>query len=279
MTGTKQARQLTRIQIDILSCIYKFRFGTTDLVARSLGKKSGAIIHPRLVILERDGYLARRFDANYRLQHKPAAYYLTPYGLRTLRGLKELSGLSDTAIKNSYKDVTATEQFIAHSLNVYALANHLIALDDKLRYFTKREQAGYEYFPSPPPDGFISIKVKDNEDPKRFFLELIEPDVPAFAIDRLITRLVTYDEEGEWEVTNLPFPPVLLVAATKSVQKQLIKQLRRVIYRTDTEISFFFTSLPAILGATKSKDAVWLSLDEPEEEERLKSLGDLNDDR
>ncbi len=269
MTGTKQTRQLTRIQIDILSCIYKFRFGTTDLIARSLNKKSGAIIHPRLVILERDGYLARRFDATYRLQHKPAAYYLTPLGLRTLRRLKELSGLSDTAIKNSYKDATATEQFITHSLNVYTLANQLIALDDKLRYFTKREQAGYEYFPSPPPDGFISIKLKDDETPNRFFLALIEPDVPAFAIDRLISHLVTYDEEGDWEVTNLPFPPVLLVAATASVQRQLIKQLRRVIYRTDTEISFFFTSLPAILGTTKGKDNIWASFEEPQELQRL----------
>lgn len=272
MTGIKQARQLTRIQIDILSCIYKFRFGTTELVARSIGKKSSAIIHPRLVILERDGYLARRFDASYRLQHKPAAYYLTPYGLRTLKRLKELSGLSDTAIKNSYKDITATEQFITHSLNVYTLANQLIALDDKLRYFTKREQAGYEYFPSPPPDGFISIKLKEDETPKRFFLALIEPDVPAFAIDRLISRLVTYDEEGEWEVTDLPFPPVLLVAATESVQRQLIKQLRRVIYRTDTELSFFFTSLPAVLRATKGKDAVWVSLEEPEEHKDLVML-------
>jgi hypothetical protein len=206
------------------------------------------------------------------LQHKPAAYYLTPYGLRTLRGLKELPGLNDTAIKNSYKDTTATEQFIAHSLNVFTLANQLISLDDKLRYFTKREQVGYEYFPSPPPDGFVSIKLKEDETPKRFFLELIEPGVPAFAIDRLITRLVTYEEEGEWEVTNLPFPPVLLVAATESVQKQLIKQLRRVMYRTDTEVSFYFTTFPAVLRATKGKDKIWMSLEEPEDPVRLREV-------
>jgi hypothetical protein len=206
MNSTKQARQLTRIQIDILSCIYTFRFGTTELLASSLGKKSGATIHPRLVILERDGYLARRFDASYRLQHKPAAYYLTPYGLRTLRRLKELPGLSDTAIKNSYKDATATDQFITHSLNVFMLANQLISLDDKLRYFTKREQVGYEYFPSPPPDGFVSLKLKEDETPKRFFLELIEPGVPAFAIDRLITRLVTYEEEGGVGSDQSSFP-------------------------------------------------------------------------
>jgi SOS-response transcriptional repressor LexA len=65
--------------------LYKFRFGSSDLIAKRFNKPSGKYVQKRLHILEDQGYIARRYDKSYKLQGKPAAYYLLPSAARLLQ--------------------------------------------------------------------------------------------------------------------------------------------------------------------------------------------------
>ena len=246
MPGNKQ---LNQGQIDILKTIYKFRFGTRDLIAASLSKQNGNPIYSRLSILEERDVLARRYNSSYKLRGRAAEYYLTPSGLRTLRTQTELDGLDDRAIKASYKDKNASDGFIRRCLTIFALSNHLEHAYAGLQTFTKRELPEYDYFPAQLPDIFVSYKTEAGT--KHFFIELFTEDTPSFAADRRLRQLIKYYEDDEWSVTEMPFPTILCVGENANVEKRLRKQIARALNRADSHIEFCAVNMATLLKATK----------------------------
>lgn len=255
-------RQFNQGQIDVLKILYKFRFGTRDLIAASLGKQNGNPIYSRLTILEQQGFVAKRYDASYKLNGRAAEYYLTPPGFRVLRGQAELDGLDDKAIKASYKDKTASNQFIGRTLAVFTIGNRLTSLYPTLQFFTKRELPAYDYFPTQLPDGFVSHKLGD--DIQRYFVELFMGDMQPFVIDRRLRQFIAYYEDDEWAITETPFPAILCICENGRVEQRLRKHVTRALNRSDTDMHFYTTTLPAILGLRKGQDAIWSAIDDPE---------------
>ena len=66
-------RKLNHGQLEVLLKLYKYRFGTRELIASSLGKSNSTSIYSRLQILQVKGYIANRFDKSYKLSGKPVA--------------------------------------------------------------------------------------------------------------------------------------------------------------------------------------------------------------
>lgn len=252
--SSEQVRTLNDGQIEVLMTLYKFRFGTRDLLASSLGIKNGTALYSRLSILMKYGLVAMRFEPSYKLAGRPAEYYVSPAGLRLLLERIKPEGLDDKTIKASYKDKTASKQFIDHSLNIFEVANTFASLYKTLKLFTKRELAAYDYFPTPLPDAFLSIKGKETE---RFFMELIEAHTPPFAVDRRLRQLLTYYENDDWSVTTLPFPTLLFICENGATERRFKKQLARAINRNDTYIEVRTTSLGALLASTPEDMNIW----------------------
>jgi hypothetical protein len=100
----KTDRKLNVNQVAILKLVYRFRFGSSDLIASSLGMKSGEYVFRRLKLLVESGYLGRNFDINYHIKGQYASYYQLPKAMRSLQTLSQQKGLSDQAIKNRYWD-------------------------------------------------------------------------------------------------------------------------------------------------------------------------------
>lgn len=263
-------RQLNQGQIDVLAALYKFRFGTRELIAASLGKQNGNPIYSRLSILEQRGLVDKRFESSYKLNGRAAEYYLTPSGLRALRELVELDGLDDKAIKASYKDRTASDQFLQRNLAIYAIGNALAAIDDGLNLFTKRELTEFDYFPKQLPDAYISRKIHGSA--KSYFLELFMADMPPFAIDRRLRQFIAYYENGEWSVTETPFPAILCICENDKTEKRVMKQAMRALKRSDTDILLYMTTLPAITTSREGSGMLWSSISEPEKIVALPSL-------
>ncbi len=266
----QQERKLNQGQLNVLMKLYKFRFSSRELVADSLGKKNSTTIYSKLDILVKHGYVAKHFEPNYKLEGRPAEYYLLPKALRYLIEHNPPDGLDDKTIKNSYKDKQASTAFIKHCLNIYALHNQLVKLYNDLQFFTRRELTIYDYFPSQLPDGFLSIKVDGQT--RRFFLELIATETPPFAVDRRLRQLVEYHENDDWSVTDLPFPAILCVCETGAVERRFRKQVTRLSYRSDTDILLYTTTKPALLSSQQGDDAIWSNVTEPEVLHSIKTL-------
>ena len=62
--------KLNNKQLALLHIVYRFRFATTDLVARYQGRGSHRTVYPRLQPLVKRGYIDRSFEPAYRLKGK-----------------------------------------------------------------------------------------------------------------------------------------------------------------------------------------------------------------
>jgi DNA-binding PadR family transcriptional regulator len=258
-----KTRKLNSGQLDVLKTLYKFRFGTRELIAVSLGKKNSTSIYSRLSILEEQGHVGKRFKDSYKLAGKPAEYYLTPKGLKTLKEASELDGLDDKAIKASYKDKTASDQFISKSLITFNVANKLSGVYPGLQFFTKRELTAYDYFPKPLPDGFIAYKQHDRT--SNYLLGVFLDNEPLFTITSRLKQLSSYYESGEWDVTNLDFPIILFICSNSSLEKFVSRQVKRVLYNLEEEISFYSTTLKAAASLATEDKNIWTNCSDEEE--------------
>lgn len=215
--GTR--RKLNVEQLEVLRLLYKFRFGTNDLFAEYFGKKDRSFVYKRLTILKEQGLIGKRFDSTYRLQGKPAAYYLTPEGARRLQ---ESRGV-EVNIKTIYKDRSVSEQFMAHCLDLFRIYNVLRKrYGDEFNLFTKPDLSSYDYFPSTLPDAYI--RLKNGEVDKHFFLDIYQDHQPIFTVTRKVKQYIEYAESGEWETTGTELPSVLVVCESERLQKQLLKK-------------------------------------------------------
>ncbi len=215
-------KSLNDKQISILHLIYRFRFATTDLLAKSLGKKDKSEMNRRLKTLLVQEYIGRKYEPNYHLLGRHASFHLLPKGIRALKSLPETKS-DPMVLRNIYKDKTASDRFIDHRLSAFDLYCQLKEqYGDRLRYFTKSELSKFEYFPKPLPDAYLRLDAAGNE--RHFLVDLIDDSQPFFVAVRRVKQYIKYAEEGDWEdATGSKLPVILLACETPSFQYKLSK--------------------------------------------------------
>lgn len=256
-------------QIDILETLYKYRFGSRQLLADSLGIKSGSNLFEKLNVLMKHGFVVRRYDKSYKLRGVPAAYYLTPKGLRQLQSIHGSERVTDAIIKASYRDKVVSQSFVNHVVEVYAHVNRLQRKHPPLKVFLRREMALYSYFPDSPPDAFLSLKTADGL--RRFFFDVVSKDAPPSAINRHLVNYMEFFDEGGWDATGSDLPKLLFLLENPSAESRLRRAAHAVRSRfdLDDEIEVYTATTENLLG---DDSVIWSSIDEPDE---LISLDEL----
>ncbi len=257
----KHRRKLNAEQLEVLGLLYKFRFGSNDLIARYFGKKDRSFVFKRLKILLEQGLIGKRFESSYRIQGKPAAYYLLPAGARVLQ---ESRPDREINIKAIYKDKDVSNDFVKYCLHVFNLFYQLKVLyGDGLKFFTKRQLARYDYFEDFVPSAYMNLDIDGAE--KDFFLEYLQTGQPFFTTLRKLKQYVDYADGGDWEAgTESDFPKVLLVCDNASLQKRLIKKAPHILEDADDDLQFFVT--------TQDNLDMWHDLADPDETLPLSQL-------
>ena len=150
-------KKLTQDQTDVLLLLYKFRFATTNLLTQKLKLIHRNSINSRLQILEKQEYIGRRYDKSYKMLHKPASYFLLPKGFAVLRSIE---GVSNSVLKNMYKDAQATEGFVERNLVIFDICNKLGSVFGvRFDMFSKAELTGMDGMPEILPNGLIQVKT------------------------------------------------------------------------------------------------------------------------
>ena len=262
----KYRKKLNQEQVAVLQLLYRFRFASSEQIAKYSEKKSNKFIQKRLKILEDQELIAKRYNKSYKLKGKPAAYYLTSKGARALEANTSRKPDEAINIKRLYKDKDVSEGFIEHCLNIvniYLALKALYPAQGKLNYFTKSQLSygKYDFFPNPLQDAYIRIKTSKGE--KEFFLDIFEDSQPFFVLIRRIKKYLDYAGSGEWarydEGNELP--TVLLVVQNKSVHKRLRKRLAKELRESYEELTFATTRLEHIHNPDY-KGKVWFPIDE-----------------
>lgn len=251
-------------QIDILELIYKYRFVSRQLLATSLGIKPGSSLHEKLGVLVKHGLVQKRLEPKLKLQGAPAAYYLTPTGLRFLQALPGHEYISEAVIKGSYRDGTLRQPFVNHTLCVYAVTNALKAFYPNLKVFMPRDMRQYPDFPDSLPDAYISLK-SDNK-PLRFFLDIIPDNLPSKPLFQRITKYAEFFEDGGWDEMSNEYPTLLFVGETGTTERRMRRIIKAALYKAelDEELTVLTSTIPAIENIS-DEGIIWTSLDDPDE--------------
>jgi hypothetical protein len=268
----------TSNQLAVLKLLYRFRFGTTDLLARALELKDGRYIHTRLEALVAQEYIGKNYDSTYKLDGKPATYYLLPKAFAALKKHHKATGkeLSSKTLRNAYKDKEASHEFIARKLAVFTIYDKLrVTHGISLKFWTKDQLNfdKYSYFPEPKPDTYLTIKPEGIRPRSRdFFLNYLDDDTPFFVHVRRLQKYIEYVEANEWEIaTTSKLRGVLLVCESTSLLKRIRKKLAQLVDEDETP-RFCYTTLQALKISTPEDDEVWQMIGKPLEVFGLKDI-------
>jgi len=262
----KYRKKLNEEQVAVLQLLWRFRFASSEQIAKYQQKSNSKAVQKRLRILEDQDLIAKRYDKSYKLQGKPAAYYLTPNGARTLAPYKPRKEDEPINIKRIYKDKDASEGFIEHCKNVldiYLALKVLYPKQGKLNYFPKTQLSyeKYDFFPGPLQDACIRIKTSEGD--RYFFLDIFEDNQPFFVLIRRIKKYLEYAGSGEWARYDEDggLPTILLVVQNKSVHKRLRKRLAKELRESYEDVCFATARLEHTLNI-EYKGKVWFPVDE-----------------
>ena len=264
----KRLAALKKGQIDILEVLYGGRFCSCKLLADSLGIRSLSNLHEKLNVLMKHGFVDRRYDKSFRLRGMPAAYYVTPKGLRQLQLIHGRERVTDAIVKAGYRDRVVSQAFVNHTVRVCAYINQLQHRYPLLEVLLRREMMLCSYVPANPPDAFLLLRVGDGIRQfgiRRFFLDVVSKEMLPSTINRRIAGYMDFFDNGGWDEMNSELPKLLLLLEDTAMKRRLERAARAVRRRfdLDDEIEIYVAMAEDLLNGDTA--AIWLSIDETSE--------------
>lgn len=234
----------TKKQKEIIDYLFKFRFLNTHHFQKLFNHKDPHRIKEWLSDLLEKNYIKRNYDRkSFGENTKPAIYYLGP---KARLILKDEKNLDLEQLEYIYSEHRRQQKFIEHCLFIADVYLYLLSQKDEsedLKFFTRGELLGYDYFPQPLPDAFIAVKGTDAT--RRYFLDLFDEYTPAFALRQRVRKYLEYAEGSEWD-ENTDFallPSILFICPNDSINKHINLYTKALLAKTfEDKISMFLTT-------------------------------------
>lgn len=273
----KYRRPLNDQQVIVLHSLYWYRFCTSKQLALSLNKSDHKSIQNKLQILEAQQLIGKRYDKSYKLQGRPAEYFITAKGARALEKAKP-NTTNTWATKSLYKNKTVSDDFLKHCITIRDTAICLFEIYDepeakKLQRITKTYMVQFSEYPTWTPDLYLQYHPAKNIT-LHYFLDIWDDTKPFFVSVRKTRNYVNFKESGEWQ-EDTPFPAVLAICEDTYSQRKLNRQMKRILSDAwDDEPVFATTTKQLLNEATKPTDKIWSKVDADDDVE-LTSLRGL----
>lgn len=244
----KYRRPLNTHQILLLNTLYKFRFATAALIAESQGAKHIRVITSRLKILVDQKYLGMNYTSSYKIQGKPATYYLTTKAVRYLR---EQPYTDESNLRSIYHDKRAKPGQIQHRLHVFNVYNYFKHTYKGLfKFYSKTETRSMDYLPKQRPDGYLVDTTSD----KKYFLDCLEDTMTYWTLRKTIKRYIYYFEHEIWQKTqDSPVPSVLIVCESEQLRRKIRNVIKKELDSTYAVIDFLIRTDTSLKTDAKDK--------------------------
>ena len=246
MSKEKTHYNLNAKQLHILTLLYKFRYVTIPLLTRYKNLKSNSLQRNLSILLE-NGYIGRTFDLSFKIDRRPAIYYLSSKG-STL--LKEDSRFDPGVLHSFYKNKSLSIAFMQHSIDTMAVYNTLKqGYGDAYQIFTKQELASFDDLPESKPDLYL-------RGDKEYFVILAHDTQPYLTRKRLAEYIEHSEEEG-W--SGGEYPTLLFVFADSNNEVRFLefakKSLESAGIDTD-ELVIGVTTMKALSSQSRT-NMIW----------------------
>lgn len=261
---SKYRKSISKSQLRLLLIIFKFRFVSSERIG-SWFKKDKSTIYERLFVLVQQGYVRKDYDKSYRLRLRPAVYSLTAKGIRYLRNSNV--SLSELALRNQYKNSSASLQLVDHSLNVFKLCVLLRSrYPDNFDMFTRSELSAYDHFIRPLPDLYLRRASKQSTK-SSYQLETIEAGTYTWIIrKRLQAHQDFLDESDNWSDN---YPTLLFVCGNANTEKRI----QRLVLNSYFDFEVFTTTEERFNTSDANNTRVWLKDYDPDDDGEMELVG------
>lgn len=174
----------------VLKLLFKFRFVTTLGLANVMGIQRYSL-YEVLEKLVDSKLVVKVYDKAWRIDRKPAYYYLSKQGVTTVR---QLLGVKESVVHTLYKNAEGSPAFIQQSLTMLACYTPISqSLPEGAEVYTRTEINRYKQFPKNRPDLYIS--TSDGQEA----MIVILTDAAPFIIRKRLDEILTHFEDEGWD--------------------------------------------------------------------------------
>lgn len=246
MVKAGERHNLTAKQYHILMLLYKFRFITIPQLTIYKNLKTNSL-QRTFDILIKHKYVDRKYDSTYKMDRKPAAYYLTAKGISIL---KDDDRFNDSTLHSYYKNKSLSQETIDHSIDSLTVYNHLrFFYQDKYTMFTKQEIMHFDDMPVNKPDIYL-------RGDKEFFLILAHDTQPYLTRKKLL-EYITHSEDEGWD--NSKYPGLLFILKNSIDEGRFIEFAKNSLESAGIDYNELLISTTTIRAITKTPyvNSIW----------------------
>lgn len=249
-------------QLDILETLYKYRFGSRNLIAGLLNVNDSTL-YKKLNVLVKHGLIGGKLDNKSKIKGLPVAYYLTPKGLKFLQSLENHAYITDKVVKASYCDNNVSEATIVHCMDVFSQILVLKRQYPNLKAYLRRDLSRFSYFPKILPDAFLSLSDDDNT--KRFFFDYISDSQERKAFFQRVSAYIDFFDIGGWNVTNTDIPTLLFVAEKAGTERRIRRLIKGAINKVEPdEVPDIYITTKKAVEQMDDGASIWTHIDDDE---------------
>jgi DNA-binding MarR family transcriptional regulator len=254
-------KHISKSQLRLLLIIFKFRFVSSEYISKWLSKDKSTV-YERLFVLEKQGYVHKDYDSTFHLRQRPAIYSLAPKGIKYIRN--NGPNLSEVALRNMYKNRSASLQLVDHSLNIFKLC--LLLRDqypDTFDIFTKSELSAFDEFIKPRPDLYLRRASKRSTKPS-YQLETIEAVMMTWILKKRLQAHQGFLEESDsWDDD---YPALLLICGNNNTEKRI----QRIVGNGGFDFAIYTTTWERI---DSNNTKIWLKEYDSDWDDVVKFVG------
>lgn len=195
MEADQKEVKVTAQQQRILKSLFKFRFISAQLSAQIMGISRQAVYQSLEVLVDK-GLVGKVYEKEFRIDRKPAYYYLNKQGVTTVRKLLDVK---ESVVHALYKNDQASSEFIEHCLiatRCYIFLNRFLPVDANI--FTKAEINRFSQFPKNRPD--LYIRTPDGHEA----ILVIMDDKPLYITRKRLDEIIKHSEDEGWGDGDYP---------------------------------------------------------------------------
>lgn len=226
--------------------LYKFRFITIPLLTKYKNLKSNSLQRTFDILLE-EKYIGRKFEPSYKIDRKPAIYYLAPKGIAVL---KEDARFDALILHSYYKNRSVGETFMQHAIDVLTSYISLRTMyADAFDMFTRQEIAHLDGLPDTKPDLYL-------RGGREYFITLAY-DVQPFLIRKRLAEYIAHFDEDGWGSGE--YPALLFVFENSSAESRFLDYAKSSLEASgiDTEELRTGTTTMRALTHDRQLEAIW----------------------
>lgn len=247
----KHNNYLNKQQLHILTLLYKFRYATIPLLTEYKNLKSNSTQRTFNILLEQE-YIGRKFDISYKIDRKPAIYYLAKKGIARLASDDRFN---PSVLHAYYKNKSLSDLFMQHTIDTLAVYNALYqSYGEAYQIFAKPELAAFDEFSESKPDLFL-------RGDHNYFITLAH-DVQPFLTRKRLAEYIEHSEEEGWEGGE--YPTLLFILADNNQERRLFEFAKNTLESAGIEqyeLHIGVTTIKALTSKPKIS-AVWTYLEE-----------------